>query len=101
MISNEVLLLKIIKHKGNISMLTDRGLSHSQIALLIQEQQTKGNVDITETEIVLTEDGAQYLLDNLSKAIPRKKDQWILPRTNIYCEPISKHEVILPKGNKI
>ena len=68
-------------------MLTDRGLSNSQIALLIQDQQDKGNVAITEKAN--------------GKAIPRKKDQWILPRTNIYCEPISKYTVILPKGNKI
>ena len=101
MVSNEILLLKIIKNNGSISMLIDRGLSYSQVALLIQEQQVKGTVNVTETDIFLTEDGNKYLQDNLSKMYPKRKDQWILPRTNMYCEPISVNTIILPKGKTI
>ena len=82
-------------------MLIDRGLSYSQVALLIQEQQVKGTVNVTETDIFLTEDGNKYLQDNLSKIYPKRKDQWILPRTNMYCKPISVNTIILPKGKTI
>lgn len=39
MLLNEVLLLKIIDSNGRISLLRDRGLSHSQIAMLIKKQE--------------------------------------------------------------
>lgn len=101
MISNEVLLLKIIKCNGSISLLKNRGLSNSQVALLIQDQQDKGNVAITESNIFLTEKGNEYLQKHISKAFPKKKDQWILPKDYLYHTPISTYEIVLPKGKKI
>ena len=101
MLSNEILLLKIIESSGRISLLHDRGLSHSQIAMMIKKQQEKGNIVITYDDIVLTPQGAQLLKENISKALPKKKDQWILPREHLYNEAISFNKVILPKNKNI
>lgn len=101
MISNEILLLKIVESNSKISLLRERGLSHSQIAMLIQEQQDTGNVVVTASEIKLTQQGIKLLQDNISKITPRKKDQWILPQEHLYKEPISFDEIVLPKNKKI
>ncbi|MBE6763166.1 MAG: hypothetical protein E7553_02260 [Ruminococcaceae bacterium] len=101
MLSNELLLLKIIGSGGRISLLRNRGLSLSQIAMLIQEQQEKGNVVVLDSEINLTAQGLHLLEENISKVMPRKKDRWILPQEHLYKEPISSSEIILPKKRKI
>ena len=73
MLSNEILLLKIIDSNGRISLLRDRGLSHSQVAMLIKRQEDEGNIVVTEEDIILTEQGAMILKDNISKVAPKKK----------------------------
>lgn len=101
MLSNEILLLKIIDSNGRISLLRDRGLSHSQVAMLIKRQEDEGNIVVTEEDIILTEQGAMILKDNISKVAPKKKDQWILPQEHLYRKPISLEQIILPKNKKI
>lgn len=101
MITNDILLLKIIKNNGKISLLRDRGLTHSQIAMMIKNHKTAGNILITANDIFLTPKGIEILKNNLSKVMPRKKDQWILPQEHRYSTPISFEKIILPKGKKI
>jgi len=101
MISNEVLLLKIIDSKSSISLLRDKGLSHSQIAMLIKDQQEKGRVIISEDEIVLSHQGKKYLSENLSEYTVKEKDQWILPQEHFYKTPIDFKKIVLPKKRKI
>ena len=84
MLSNEILLLKIIDSNGRISLLRDRGLSHSQVAMLIKKQEDEGNIVVTEEDISLTNQGSKILKENISKIAPRKKDQWILPQEHLY-----------------
>lgn len=43
MIPNNILLLKIIENNGKISLLRDRGLTHSQIAMMIKNLEAEGN----------------------------------------------------------
>ena len=64
MVSNEIVLLKIIEKNGKISLLRERGLSHSQIAMLINEQQLEGNIVISDTAITLTPKGTGVLQEN-------------------------------------
>lgn len=64
MLLNEVLLLKIIDSNGRISLLRDRGLSHSQIAMLIKKQEDEGNIVVTEDDISLTNQGSKILKEN-------------------------------------
>ncbi len=101
MLSNEILLLKIIDSNGRISLLRDRGLSHSQVAMLIKKQEDEGNIVVTEEDISLTNQGSKILKENISKIAPRKKDQWILPQEHLYKEPISLDQIVLPKNKKI
>ncbi len=101
MLSNEILLLKIIDSNGRISLLRDRGLSHSQVAMLIKEQEDEGNIVVTEEDISLTNQGSKILKENISKIAPRKKDQWILPQEHLYKKPISLDQIVLPKNKKI
>ena len=101
MLLNEILLLKIIDSNGRISLLRDRGLSHSQIAMLIKKQEDEGNIVVTEDDISLTNQGSKILKENISKIAPRKKDQWILPQEHLYKEPISLGQIVLPKNRKI
>lgn len=101
MLSNEILLLKIIDSNGRISLLRDRGLSHSQVAMLIKKQEDEGNIVVTEEDISLTNQGSKILKENISKIVPRKKDQWILPQEHLYKKPISLDQIVLPKNKKI
>lgn len=101
MLSNEILLLKIIDSNGRISLLRDRGLSHSQVAMLINKQEDEGNIVVTEEDISLTNQGSKILKENISKIAHRKKDQWILPQEHLYKKPISLNQIVLPKNKKI
>lgn len=101
MLSNEILLLKIIDSNGRISLLRDRGLSHSQVAMLIKKQEDEGNIVVTEEDISLTNQGSKILKENISKIVPKKKDQWILPQEHLYKKPISLDQIVLPKNKKI
>lgn len=101
MLSNEILLLKIIDSNGRISLLRDRGLSHSQVAMLIKKEEDKGNIVVTEEDISLTNQGSKILKENISKIVPRKKDQWIFPQEHLYKKPISLDQIVLPKNKKI
>lgn len=101
MLSNEILLLKIIDSNGRISLLRDRGLSHSQVAMLIKKQEDEGNIVVTEEDISLTNQGSKILKENISKIALRKKDQWILPQEHLYKKPISLDQIVLPKNKKI
>lgn len=101
MVSNEILLLKIIEKNSKISLLRDRGLSHSQIAMLISMQQEEGNILISDTAITLTPKGLDYLQNNISKTDTKRKDCWILPQDHFYAEPIPFNKIFLPKNKNI
>lgn len=95
---NVVLLLKIIKFKGNVLLLHDSGMTYSQIAMMISDLEEKNIVNITEDDIVLTDEGEEFLEKYLASVFPRKKDQWILRQKRFYKEPISADVIILPRG---
>lgn len=101
MLSNEILLLKIIGVNGRISLLRDKGLSHSQIAMLIKKQEDEGNIVVTEDDVFLTSKGEEFLKDNISKTVPKEKDQWILSQEHLYKTPISFDKIILPKNKNM
>lgn len=97
MISNEVLLLNIIKSNSSFALLRERGLTYSQIALLIENLSSLGLLHINEREILLSNSGKDYLENNMNRVFRRKKDQWILPRTSFYQNSVSSDKIILPK----
>ncbi len=101
MLSNEVLLLKIIDVNGRISLLRDRGLSHSQVAMMIKKQEEQGNIVITAEDVYLTSRGKDVLKDNISKIALKEKDQWILSREHLYRTPVPFDKIILPKNTNM
>lgn len=101
MISNEILLLKIVEVNGSLSLLRERGLSHSQIAMMIKSQQEYGNIIISENSICLSSQGVEVLNENISKVAPKSKDQWIVPQEHRYTKPIPFERIILPKSKNI
>ena len=99
--TNSVLLLKIIKAQGSLTLLRERGLSHSQLAMLIKEHQQNGNVILADTGISLTEQGEHLLRSALSETVTKPKDAWIVKQEHYYREPLSSKTIVLPKKKKI
>lgn len=99
--TNSVLLLKIIKAQGSLTLLRERGLSHSQIAMLIKEHQQNGNVILTDKGISLTEQGERFLKSAFSESVTKPKDAWIVKQEHYYREPLSPKTIVLPKKKKI
>lgn len=97
MISNEILLLKLVKINGSLSPLRKRGLTHAQIAVLLQKQIDSNYVAITESGVSLTDLGEEVLNENLVALRYTAKDLWILPQDSYYRKPLSQNTIILPK----
>ena len=101
MISNKTLLLQIVDKNGSISLLRKRGLSHSQIAILIDEQVKDGHIEIVNGTMSLTKSGKLFLFERMrtNNYAPRKT--WILPQEHLHKKAISKDIIILPKKKNI
>ena len=98
MLSEDLILLKIIDVGGSTNLLIKRGLSYSQIVMKIEKQIELGNVAIDDTHrIYLTEAGIIALKEGLEKAQLSGKETWILPQEQYYNTPIDEHVIILPK----
>lgn len=97
LISNEIMLLKLVKVNGSLSLLRKRGLTHAQIAMLLQKQISSNYVVITESGVLLTELGEKTLNENLVALKYKAKDSWILPQDSYYKKPLPKNTIILPK----
>ena len=98
MISNELLFLKILELKGSIYLLKKRGLTYSQIALIMQQHLAAGYIKVDDSGVIITENGVDFLHANMKEHLPRTKDGWILPQEHLYKAPISTKKIILPKN---
>ena len=96
MVSNELLLLIIIEKNGSAEMLLNRGLTYSQISMMIQKLESRGYVSNEGLEIHLTEEGKQYMQREIAKT-DLENSKLILPQEHYYREPISEKEIVLPK----
>lgn len=94
MINNQILLLKTIHSRYSLMMLRKKGLTHSQIALLLNEQIQNGLATYEDNIIVLTNKGISVLEEQLNTL---GNNSWILPQESYYNKPISKNAVILPR----
>lgn len=90
------MLLKLVKVNGSLSPLRRRGLTHSQIAILLQKQIESNYVVITESDVLLTDFGEEVLAANLAALKCKSKDSWILPQDAYYRKPLSKSAIVLP-----
>lgn len=97
MLTNEIILLKLIEVNGSLLLLRKQGLTHSQIAELIERERSVGNLIITENGIELTEKGRSLLSENMSRLQIKEKKGWIIRQAHHYREPLSQKAIILPK----
>ena len=101
MTSNKTLILQIVDKNGSISLLRKRGLSHSQIAILIDEQVKDGYIEIANGTMSLTNSGRAFLYEGMKANNFAPKRTWILPQEHLHKKPISKDIIILPKKKNI
>lgn len=97
MVSNEILILKLIDGKASLNPLRKRGFSHSQIALLLQKVIDLGYVEYQKDDILLTSAGKKVLVESLAALEYSGKNAWILPQKEYYKTPVSSKNVFLPK----
>jgi hypothetical protein len=62
--SNVILLLQIIRSRGDVGPLVARGLEYSQIAELLRETRSVGLVARTDDGDVLTDSGSRLLAES-------------------------------------
>lgn len=97
MIANDILLLKLIDANANLTLLRQKGLSHSQISALLQTQIDLGYITISESHTSLTASGKEKLKIEFEFLNLMDKDSWILPQEVYYNKPISQKVIFLPK----
>ena len=97
MLTNNLLLLKTVSDRGSLLTLHKRGLTSSQIALLLEEQIEIGNIQSSSEGLSLTEAGENSLREGLKKLKLSGPSAWILPQEHLYLEPIDPETIIIPK----
>ena len=97
MLTNALILLKIVSSKGSLLPLRQQGLTPSQIAFLVQEQINEGNLESSIDGLTITVAGKKTLEQYNKENNPTKSKQWIMPQTCYYREPIDQTTIVLPK----
>ena len=97
MLSNSIILLKIVSDNGSLLPLRQRGLAPSQIAMLVDQEVEAGNMVTSLKGIELTPKGRQILEQNYKEQNISGPDQWILPQKCYYRNPLSQSTVVLPR----
>ena len=99
MVPNDILLLKLIRCNGRISMLLERGLLYSQIATIIQQLSDDELICMDNTVINLTKKGEEIIQEyNKSHSLD---NQQILRNENRFFEPLSEKDILLPRMKDI
>lgn len=97
----KLLLLKLVKHNGNISSLIKSGYHYSQIIDFLGQLIEEGKLEKTESGIVITDPG-DLEIEILNKKLQRKDSSvWIEPDIGHKISSIDKNEVFLPSKDEI
>lgn len=97
MLTNSLILLKVVSSQGSLLPLRQRGLTPSQIALLVQEQISAGNLESSIEGLAITAAGIKVLEQYNKEHNSAGSTQWILPQNCFYREPLDQSTVVLPK----
>ena len=81
--SNLILLLQIVRSRGDVAPLVSRGLEYSQIAELLREARSVGLIERAESGDVVTEAGMQLLADRAKRKGLGVTGAWIRPAEDI------------------
>lgn len=81
MLTNNLLLLKAVSDRGSLLTLHKRGLTSSQIALLLEEQIEIGNIQSSPEGLSLTEAGENLLRGKAWQKILCKRRQAVVKET--------------------
>ena len=92
---NSVVLLKLIKNNGSLSLLLENGLTYSQIVVLLNKLEGENLVHYVDNKILLTQKGNEYLSEYHKKYT--KSNILILPRYKKRRTPLSFKRIYLPK----
>ncbi|PWV44626.1 hypothetical protein [Chitinophaga sp. S165] len=95
------LLLHIIKEDTNVRQLIHYGLSYREIAELIEQNITSGNLNGDNDVISLTKQGEDYLNANRKLIKERDKSKWIDLDLKHKITKIDKDDVFLPTRDKL
>jgi hypothetical protein len=96
-----LLLLHIIKEDTNVRQLMRYGLTYREIAELIEQNITLGNLNGENDTISLTKRGEDYLSANRNLIKERDKAKWIDLDFKHKITKIDKDDVFLPNKNKL
>lgn len=92
----KLLVLKLVKHNGNIQPIINMGFEFSQIAGFLNELTNDGALAKINNKYQLTQLGSQEIL-KLNKDLKRfNSAQWIEPATEFKIPRIDKKDVFLP-----
>ena len=98
---NAMILLKIVSVNGSLLPLRQRGLTPSQIAMLVDQEVNAGNLVTSLRGIQLTPRGKQILDQHYKEQNVSGSDQWILPQKCYYHEPLKETTIVLPHKSKL
>lgn len=94
--TNELLLLQLIDSNRDLSPLRKRGLTHSQIALLLEKLIDQGFISISDTDVQITECGKKSMEEFYSSQQYNWHRKWLNPQLEYYQIPLSENDIILP-----
>ncbi len=98
---NKILLLHLIKSKGNIKQLTREGLTYKNISELLDILVREELIIYDELKIKLTESGNKYLNDGRILIKKQQKNLWIEGENKSKIPKLEKDFIFLPNQNEI
>ena len=94
---NLLLLLQVVRGKGDVAPLTRRGLEYSQIADLLREARHLGLVLRNDEGLQLSPEGESLLAASIKRRPPTSPGGWIRPLEEHRVEKISEEDPFLPE----
>ncbi|WP_290922340.1 hypothetical protein [Halodesulfovibrio sp.] len=95
-----VMLLRLIKGHNDISFLTQKGITYSDIFHMLSEGETEGYLKRSMRTLILTEKGEELITKLPVSGM--KSSGWIEgPSEDVFCEQISLTDVFLPTADDI
>lgn len=99
---NEIrlLFLKILKHNGNLSPLTNLGYDYPEISKLITDSMRENLAENKNGRLILTPSGENEI-SRLSNLLKKGKNSWIEPKIDAKIEKINENAIYLPNRMKL